>query len=614
MTAGFPMAASLMAELTEFLSPAEKETLARAAVRLKPKSKGAPVPADWRERVPLIFPKSASAPFAKRHADLWDWGNAIELDSAPDPFVAAWPRGGAKSTSAEMLTSDLGTRGKRRYALYVRMTQDKADDSVQNIASLLESDTIERHYPEHAKRKVGKHGNSRGWRRNRVWTAGGFVADALGLDTASRGVKLEEQRPDLIIFDDVDDLNDSPAATAKKIGIITKSILPAGSNNVAVLFIQNLIIGHGVATQLVDGRADFLAKRKVSGPFPAVEGLEYEWKLDENGIRRAIITKGTATWAGQPIEACQRFIDTWGLSAFIKEAQHQVQGKGEGVVLRFEPARHYADLTLEKVHALVTVSRAFGGIDFGAWRFGCVLFIQTPAGIVVRVGELFSQREVLNIRARKIHEMCVALGIKDPSPKTVPLWGDAANPQDIMEMNLAFRNGWEDENTGERTTSKLRVIAVANEGKIRRAAVERINNALDQNLLKFVRSVGSQDRWYLGMNAGNTGTEQHRSRLMWEIDNWAVAVPKEGEAQDQNPDDDTADGADCIAAARYALMSFWKAPRLPAEAGHYDNDRAWPFDPKAQRFKEPPHVADPLLAPSGRKRPSVRAPRARLPR
>jgi hypothetical protein len=613
MMSAIAPAGAEMEDLLAFLTDEEKAVLRRASVRLTPGPKGKPVPSSWRERIPLVFPKSASAPFADRHVAFWEWGNSIELESSPDPFVAAWPRGGAKSTSAEMLVADLGARAKRRYCLYVRMTQDKADDSVQNIASLLEGDTIERHYPEHAKRKVGKFGSARAWRRNRVWTAGGFVVDALGLDVASRGVKLEEQRPDLIIFDDIDDLNDGPAITAKKIGIITKSILPAGSNNVAVLFIQNLIIRDGVASQLVDGRADFLATRKVSGPFPAVQGLEYEWKLDKNGMRRAFIVKGEATWAGQPLEACQRFIDRWGLSAFLKEAQHQVQGKAEGVVLRFDHGRHFADLTDEQLLKLVKTSRCFGGIDFGAWRFGCALFMQTTTGQVLRISELFSQREGLATRARKIHEMCVALGIDDPSPKSVPLWGDAANPQDIMEMNLAFRNGWIDDD-GVLVTSKLRVVAVASEGKIRRAAVERINNALDENTLKFVRSVATGASWYLGMNAGSPGTEHKGSRLIWEIDNWAVAVPKEGEAQDQNPDDDTADGADLIAAARYALMSHWRIPKIAEEAGHFEDDRAWGFEAKKRRFVEPKHVADPLLSPQHRSRPAVRGPRPRLPR
>ena len=104
---------------------------------------------------------------------------------------------------------------------------------------------------------------------------------------------------------------------------------------------------------------------------------------------------------------------------------------------------------------------------------------------------MFSQKEVLKVRAQKIHELCETLGIADPSPKTVPLWGDAANPQDIMELNLAFRSGWIDEETGQHITSKLRVIAVASEGKIRKAAVEHINNEFEENRLRFVKSMGA---------------------------------------------------------------------------------------------------------------------------
>ena len=43
-------------------------------------------------------------------------------------------------------------------------------------------------------------------------------------------------------------------STAKKIATITHSILPAGSTNVAVIAIQNLIIPDGFVSRIVDGR------------------------------------------------------------------------------------------------------------------------------------------------------------------------------------------------------------------------------------------------------------------------------------------------------------------------------------------------------------------------
>jgi hypothetical protein len=150
-----------------------------------------------------------------------------------------------------------------------------------------------------------------------------LTVDALGLDTGSRGVKIEEQRPDLIILDDVDELHDSFATTQKKIETITKSVLPAGSGDCAVLFIQNKIHPESIAARLSDGRADFLLDRQLSGPFSAIDNLVYEQR---DG--RFYIVSGEATWGGQSLEVCQQQINTWGLSAFLQEAQHEVEHTG----------------------------------------------------------------------------------------------------------------------------------------------------------------------------------------------------------------------------------------------------------------------------------------------
>ena len=53
-------------------------------------------------------------------------------------------------------------------------------------------------------------------------------------------------------------------STAKKIRLITKKFLPAGSRQCAVIGAQNLVIEDGVFGQLMDGRADFLQNRQVS--------------------------------------------------------------------------------------------------------------------------------------------------------------------------------------------------------------------------------------------------------------------------------------------------------------------------------------------------------------
>jgi hypothetical protein len=64
--------------------------------------------------------------------------------------------------------------------------------------------------------------------------------------------------------------------------------------------------------------------------------------------------------------------------------------------------------------------------------------------------------------------------------------------------------------------------------------------------------------WRVGYGAARPGMEMQGARLHWELKHWKYPIAKEGTAQAQDPDDNTADGADLIAADRYAIMSWWK--------------------------------------------------------
>lgn len=278
---------------------------------------------NWREWLTELFPSYVTRPFSQRHIDFWEWVELLQPNTRPRPFVAIWPRGGAKSTSAELACVRVGYKQTRRYIWYISSTQDKADKHVETIASLLETPELERHYPNLSSRKIGKYGNSKGWRRSRLRTASGLTIDALGLDVGARGAKVEEQRPDLMIFDDVDEKHDTPATVKKKIDLITTSLLPAGSSDLAVLFIQNLIHPNSIASKLASAVPEFLTDRQVSGPHPAIEGMAYEQREG-----RFVITGGTPTWEGQDLDTCQNQIDTWGLSAFLQEAQQDVEQSG----------------------------------------------------------------------------------------------------------------------------------------------------------------------------------------------------------------------------------------------------------------------------------------------
>lgn len=289
---------------------------------------GRPAPSNWRDWLPALFPSYFSAKFADRHIEFWEWLTAVELGIKPRPFVAIWGRGGAKSTNSEAAAVWVGAHDTRRYMWYVSETQDQADEHVANIGAMLEASTVEAHYPRLAARKVGKYGSSKGWRRNRLRTASGLTVDALGLDTARRGFKVEEQRPDMMIFDDIDGELDTIETTDKKEIVITKKLLPAGSKDCAILFVQNLVLATGIFGRLYDGTARYLANRIVSGPHPAIIDLKTE---NVNG--RDTIIQGVATWEGQNLAICQAQIDEWGLPAFLAECQHDVYSRSGQIFL-----------------------------------------------------------------------------------------------------------------------------------------------------------------------------------------------------------------------------------------------------------------------------------------
>ncbi len=266
-------------------------------------------------------------PFAPYHIRLWEWAEAMRVGVRCDPYISILPRGGGKSTNAELIVIYEGDRDIRKYALYVSGTQEQADDHVMNIANLLESPDVALYSPRLAARRVGKYGNSRGWRRNRLITEAGLVVDAIGLDTAARGRKLDQYRPDFMVFDDLDQEHDTELKIQKMIAAITRKLIPAGSPDLAVLAVQNLVHAHSIFTRLVDGRADFLSNRIIDGPHKALDDFNY--KIRDGKTK---IISGTPTWEGLDIEICQGMIDDMGISAFLTECQHEAS-PSEGTVI-----------------------------------------------------------------------------------------------------------------------------------------------------------------------------------------------------------------------------------------------------------------------------------------
>jgi len=353
---------------------------------------------DWRQWLPELFPEYFSSDFATFHAEFWRWVWAMRRRTRPEPFVGIWPRDTGKSTSAEAACVAVAARKVRRYGLYICRTQDQSDDHVQNVAAMLESDEVGSRYPALSDRLIGKFGASKGWRHNRLRTRDGFTLDAVGLDRAVRGIKIEEQRPDFMILDDLDNENDSPLMVTKNVRTLTRKVLQLGANDVAVLAVQNLVHDESIFGRLAGTStiaADFLADRVVSGPHKAINGLTYE----RRGTR-TIVTGGEPTWpSGLGLEAAQQRVDRDGIDAFLAECQHEKQ-RPEGVA--FPEWRR--EVHVCKPFAIPADWPKWRTLDYGhAVPYCCLWLTMAPAGTIYIYREtykigLLARDQALEIR------------------------------------------------------------------------------------------------------------------------------------------------------------------------------------------------------------------------
>lgn len=281
----------------------------------------------WETWLRALYPNTFAAPFAQHHKNFWEHTWSIKQGVRPRPFIFVLARGGGKSTSTEVLGPMLGALRKRHYGLYISSTQDQANKHVADVEGKLTTKTYRKFYPDMASPRLTEMRHAKGWRQNRLWTKAGWVMDALGLDTAARGAKAEDNRPDFIIGDDLDMAHQSMVVIQKNMETLRKGILPTGSNDLAVFFVQNVIHRDSIFAQLVDGRAGFLTDAIIEGPHPAVHNFKYERKG-----RETIVLSGTPTWQGQNLVTVQEQVNTWGIAAFLTEAQHETDVVAEGAV------------------------------------------------------------------------------------------------------------------------------------------------------------------------------------------------------------------------------------------------------------------------------------------
>lgn len=301
---------------------------------------------DPRDLLRLVAPQVVSKPFAPEHTAFWEWVWKIEPGVRPEPLVVCMSRGRGKSTSIELASSLLLAHGRRRFVWYVSRTQQLADAHVEAIASLFESDRFQERYP-FLRPKLGKFGNQRAWRRQRLMADGPdgipVTVEAVGLETGTRGVKAEFQRPDLILLDDVDSESHSPEMVLKLLNVITQAVIPAGSDDAALAFVQNMVHANSLIRRVIEPEEfppeeRWMTRATIVGPTKAIDDCVIEILPDpENpGRTRPTIVAGTPTWEGQDLEQMQDLLDRIGIRSFETEMQNSIKPRPGGVFSHVE--------------------------------------------------------------------------------------------------------------------------------------------------------------------------------------------------------------------------------------------------------------------------------------
>jgi len=368
---------------------------------------------DYQKWLKTYAPHAASSSLGEHHKRAWEWAENITQGEPPPALIECWFRGGGKSTTMELISARIAVKGSRRFLLYVCSTQEAADRHVTDIATTMERCGIER--------AMNRYGFSKGWNASKLRTANGFNVLAFGLDTGARGVKLDHLRPDFIILDDIDELDDSVTRVDKKIATITQTILPAKSNDCAIVFVQNRIHANSVMSQVLSGELDMLQNRVQSPIVPAVLDLRYEPVEKEDGRMGYKITGGTASWEHKSLEVCQREIDDYGLISFLRECQHDV-----GVGGRFFPEFKQHDEKGNPWHVVDVVDikpwwRVWASHDFGT-NSPCAFLLYASDDVenIYVIGEVYKNGMVSSQQADAALELLRAREMAAPVDKDIP--------------------------------------------------------------------------------------------------------------------------------------------------------------------------------------------------
>lgn len=297
----------------------------------------------WIETYTALFGQKFIDALAEHHAEAieWHWTSRLAFltDKHPEylAYFPIWSRGHMKSSVAErMIVADAilsAAYEKPGYALVVARNKDKVQEHIANVETLLSAPKVRSMCPGlSTPQRTEITNQQRRWTSSFLKTQANYAIQGGTLDSGLAGSRVEETRPTLLIFDDVDGREDSPVIAESRFRQLTTEILPMRQSNTLVFFAQNLISRYSVMYRIQMGQDRALTNRKPTQPVKAVIDLKTEQRTVD-GIVKDVYVSGTPTWHVWDAQRIQDEIDTEGLSSFLREAQHEVEESKEGVIL-----------------------------------------------------------------------------------------------------------------------------------------------------------------------------------------------------------------------------------------------------------------------------------------
>lgn len=193
---------------------------------------------------------------------------------APRPRLdgVVLPRGGAKTTWLfRILPLWALAHGWRRFFLAFSLTADQAEGHLAGIRrDLLENRLLLADFPELARRRGPGASDTK-----RTVTMGGATIAARGLGGSTLGVKSGDDRPDLIVGDDMepDEAAHTPERKRKIESLVVNSILPMGDETTVVALAGTTTMAGSLMHDVVRAALPRTDKAHRVAPWIAAHGL-----------------------------------------------------------------------------------------------------------------------------------------------------------------------------------------------------------------------------------------------------------------------------------------------------------------------------------------------------